>query len=98
MPGKKPFRNMTLQIPLTSRDVVDFYSLPEFDREILVDDVRTFITTKLQALRAITPGLQPPLLIGQTPAGIPGGGKPVPAHKKQLKSSYSPKGGFDCAN
>ena len=88
--SKNFFENMTLQIPLTAKDVADFYSLPEFDREILVDEVRNFIELKMQALRMIAPFPKNGCCRFDDDGGILPPSQPVQKHRAQLRSSYTP--------
>ena len=90
MGAKNFFEEMTLQIPLTAKDVTDFYSLPEFDREILVDEVRNFIELKMQALRMIRPFPKDGVCRFDDDGGILPPDQPTNKHKAQLKSSYTP--------
>ena len=84
------FEKMTLQIPLHPSDVAVFYTLPLVDQEILIEDAKTFVSTKLSALRTIKP--DGPALRGSANYSdlVPLMSPPVPPHKCQLKSSYTP--------
>jgi len=84
------FEKMTLQIPLNPSDVATFYSLPLMDQEILIDDAKTFVSTKMAALRAIAPNPKSLLDTPNTGVQVPLVDPPdfIPAGK--LKSSYSP--------
>ena len=92
------FERMTLQIPLNPSDVATFYSLPLMDQEILVDDAKTFVSTKMAALRAAGPSPLDLLDIPNTGVQVPLVDPPnfIPASK--LKSSYSPRGDSNRAN
>jgi len=90
MAKKNLFESMTLQIPLTAIDVAEFYSLSEVDKEIVVDECRTLLTTKLMALRAIKSNEMALLNRSGALHSVPLVDPPdfIPAGK--LKSSYSP--------
>jgi len=87
------FEKMVLQIPLDSTDVVEFYCLSLIDQEILTDDVRTFITTKLSALRAIKDTSLNLLDVPQGQGSDILKNPPPAKHQAKLKSSYNPDGG-----
>jgi len=91
MAKKNFFEKMSLQIPLKSTSIIEYYSLSKVDQEILADDCRKFMEAKLEALRAIpsTPAQSNQLL---RPLGDPQRDpQRVQPHKTQLKKSYTPK-------